>query len=326
LNAKGGINGEKVALILYDDGADANKARLLAQRLIEEDKVVAIIGSTLSGPSLAIGAVTSEAKIPLMALGGSVRIAEPVNPWVFKIGHTDRMACQKIFADLKARGLTNVGLVAGTDAFGNSMRTECLGQIQKYGVAVVADERHGPQDSDLSPQLTNVRSAPGIQAVVDAGFGETATVLARNFRQMNIPLPLYESHGVASPDYVKLTEPAAEGVRLPAPAILVFDQLDQNDPQRPVVVEYEAEYHRKYNEDASMFGGFAYDALNMLVAAYTANKSTDPVKARNTIEGLGPFTGVTGIFHMSATDHLGLDLSAFHMVEIKEGRFVLTAK
>lgn len=104
LNAAGGVNGEKIKLTVYDDGSDANKSRTFAQRLIEDDGVVAIIGSTLTGPSLAVGTVASEAKIPVMALGGGVQIAEPVKPWVYKIGHTDRMACQKIFEDLKAQG------------------------------------------------------------------------------------------------------------------------------------------------------------------------------------------------------------------------------
>lgn len=321
INASGGVNGEKIRLIVYDDGADANKARLFAQRLIDDDGVVAIIGSTLTGPSLAIGSVATEAKIPVMALGGGVQIAEPVKPWVFKIGHTDRMACQKIFEDLKARNLTRVGLIAGTDSFGNSMRTECLAQAKEYGVTIAADERHGPQDSDITPQLTNIRGTAGLQAVIHAGFGETATVLTRNYRQLGIQLPLYESHGVASPGYIKLTGPATEGVRLPAPAVLVVDQLAANDPQRQVVTSYAEEYRKRYNEPASMFGGFAYDALHLLLAAYQKNKSADPAKTREAIESLGPYTGVTGVFTMKPADHLGLDLSAFRMVEIKDGAF-----
>lgn len=324
INAAGGINGEKIKLITYDDGADANKARLMAQRLIDDDKVVAIIGSTLTGPSLAIGAVATEAKIPVMALGGGVQIAEPLKPWVFKIGHTDRMACQKIFEDLKAKGLTKIGLIAGTDAFGNSMRNECLAQAKEYGITIGADERHGPQDSDITPQLTNIRSVPGLQAVVHAGFGETATVLARNYRQLGINVPLYESHGVAAPNYVKLTAQAADGVRLPAPAVLVHDQLAANDPQHAVVTAYAQEYQKKYNEPASMFGGFAYDALQLLVQAYNKNKSTDPEKTRDTLEKLGPYTGVTGTFNITSTDHLGLDRSAFRMVEVSGPGFKLS--
>lgn len=326
INSAGGVNGEKIKLTIYDDGADATKARLFAQRLIDDDGVVAIIGSTLTGPSLAIGAVATEAKIPVMALGGGVQIAEPVKPWVFKIGHTDRMACQKIFETLKAKGATKIGLIAGTDGFGNSMRTECLAQAKAYGIAVAADERHGPQDSDMTPQLTNIRGTPGLDAVVHCGFGETATVLARNYRQVGITLPLYESHGVAAPAYIKLTGAAAEGVQLPAPAVLVADQLPADDPQKAVVMSYAAQYKAKFNEPASMFGGFAYDALQLLSAAWKATKTTDPVKTRDALEALGPYTGVTGVFNLKANDHLGLDLTAFRMVVVKGGEFSVVGK
>jgi branched-chain amino acid transport system substrate-binding protein len=326
LNAGGGVNGEQIKLIIYDDGADANKARTFAQRLVDDDKVVAIIGATLSGPSMAVGAVAAEAKVPVMSLGGAVVIAEPVKPWMFKIGHTDRMACQKIFEDLKAKGLVKIGLIAGSDGFGNSMRTECLAQAKAFDITVVADERHGPQDSDMTPQLTNIRGAAGIQAVVHAGFGETATVLVRNYRQIGITLPLYESHGVAAHGFIKLSGAATEGVKLPAPAVLVPEQLAADDPQKAIVTAYANDYKAKYNEPASMFGGFAYDALNMLVTAWTKTKSSDPAKTRDAIETNGPYTGVTGVITMSATNHLGLDLSAFRLVEIKNGGFTVVPK
>jgi branched-chain amino acid transport system substrate-binding protein len=326
LNASGGVNGEQIKLIIYDDGADANKARTFAQRLVDDDKVVAIIGATLSGPSMAVRAVAAEVKVPVMSLGGAVVIAEPVKPWMFKIGHTDRMACQKIFEDLKAKGLTKIGLIAGSDGFGNSMRTEWLAQAKAFDITVVADERHGPQDSDMTPQLTNIRGAAGIQAVVHAGFGETATVLVRNYRQIGITLPLYKSHGVAAHGFIKLSGAANEGVKLPAPAVLVPEQLAADDPQKAIVTAYANDYKAKYNEPASMFGGFAYDALNMLVTAWTKTKSSDPTKTRDAIETNGPYTGVTGVINMSATNHLGLDLSAFRLVEIKNGGFTVVPK
>ncbi len=325
-NAAGGVNGEKIKLTVYDDGADAGKARLFAQRLIDDDGVVAIIGSTLTGPSLAVGAVAGEAKIPVLALGGGVQIAEPVKPWLFKIGHTDRMACQKIFETLKARGATKVALIAGSDGFGNSMRGECLAQAKDYGIAIVADERHGPHDSDMTPQLTNIRGVAGLDAVIHCGFGETATVLARNYRQIGISAPLFESHGVASPGYVKLTGAAAEGVQLPAPAILVPDQLAANDPQKAVVTNYAKQYQAKFNEPASMFGGFAYDAFELLDAAWKKAGTTDPAKTRDALEGLGDHVGVTGVFRLTAKDHLGLDLTAFRMVVIKNGEFSVSGK
>ena len=128
INAKGGVNGQKLQLVVYDDGADANAARTFATRLVEEDKVVAMVGGTTTGATLAMMPVFEEAQIPLISLAGAVQIIEPVRKWVFKTPHTDRMACQKIFADLKQRNLTTIALISGTDAFGKSMIDESLEQ------------------------------------------------------------------------------------------------------------------------------------------------------------------------------------------------------
>ena len=126
LNAAGGINGEEIALTLYDDGGDPNKARTFATRLVEDDEVVAIIGGTTTGATMSIIPVAEDAEIPFISLAGAIEIIDPVKEWVFKTPHTDRMACQKIFEDMKARGITKIGMISGTDGFGDSMREQCL--------------------------------------------------------------------------------------------------------------------------------------------------------------------------------------------------------
>jgi branched-chain amino acid transport system substrate-binding protein len=120
INAKGGVNGQKLELVVYDDGGDANKARTFATRLVEEDKVVAMVGGTTTGATLAMIPVFEEAQIPFISLAGAVQIVEPVRRWVFKTPHTDRMACEKIFIDLKQRKLTQIAMISGTDAFGKA--------------------------------------------------------------------------------------------------------------------------------------------------------------------------------------------------------------
>ena len=124
INAKGGVNGQKLQLVVYDDGADANAARTFATRLIEEDKVVAMIGGSTTGATLAMIPVFEDAQVPFISLAGAIQIVEPVRKWVFKTPHTDKMGCQKIFADLKNRKLTTVAMISGTDAFGKSMRDQ----------------------------------------------------------------------------------------------------------------------------------------------------------------------------------------------------------
>jgi branched-chain amino acid transport system substrate-binding protein len=323
INAKGGVNGQKLQLVVYDDGADANAARTFATRLVEEDKIVAMVGGTTTGATLAMIPVFEDAQIPLISLAGAIQIIEPVRKWVFKTPHTDKMACEKIFADIKRRNLTTVALIAGTDAFGKSMRDQCVAVAPKSGITIAHEESYGPRDSDMTPQLTNIKGKAGVQAVVTAGFGQAPAIVTRNYRQLGITLPLYQNHGVASKQFIDLAGPAAEGVRLPAAALLVADKLPDSDPQKPVVVGYTRTYQQKTGQPVSGFGGHAYDGLMIFVEAAKRAGSFDKAKVRDEIEKTRNFIGTGGVVNMSPTDHMGLDLSAFRMLEIKGGDWTL---
>jgi branched-chain amino acid transport system substrate-binding protein len=323
INAKGGVNGQKLQLVVYDDGADANAARTFATRLVEEDKVVAMVGGSTTGATLAMIPVFEEAQTPLISLAGAIQIVEPVRKWVFKTPHTDKMACQKIFADLKQRNLTTIALISGTDAFGKSMRDQCVAVAPQAGISIAHEESYGPRDSDMTPQLTNIKGKPGVQAVVNPGFGQGPAIVTRNYRQLGITLPLYQSHGVASKQFIDLAGPAADGVRLPAAALLVAEKLPGNDPQKPVVVSYTDNYQQKTGQPVSTFGGHAYDGLMVFVEAAKRAGSFEQAKVRDEIEKTKNFIGTGGIVNMSPNDHLGLDLSAFRMLEIKGGDWTL---
>ena len=323
INAKGGVNGQKLQLVAYDDGADANAARTFATRLVEEDKVVAMVGGTTTGATLAMIPLFEEAQIPFISLAGAIQIIEPVRKWVFKTPHTDKMACEKIFADLKQRNLTTVALISGTDAFGKSMRDQCVAVAPKAGITVAHEEAYGPRDSDMTPQLTNIKGKTGVQAVINPGFGQGPAIVTRNYRQLGITLPFYQSHGVASKQFIDLAGPAADRVRLPAAALLVAEKLPDSDPQKPVVVAYTRTYQQKTGQSISTFGGHAYDGLMIFVEAAKRAGSFDKAKVRDEIEKTKNFIGTGGVVNMSPTDHLGLDLSAFRMLEIKGGDWTL---
>jgi len=322
LNAAGGVIGRKLQLVAYDDAGDAEKARTFAKRLLEQDKVDAIVGGSTTGTTMAVVPLVEAAGVPFVSLAGAVVIVEPVKKWVFKTPHTDRMACEKIFVDMKARGLTKVALISGSGGFDKSMRAECLKVASQRGVEIVADETYGATDTDMTPQLTKIR-ASGAQAVLNAGFGQGPAVVTRNFRQVGLTLPLYQSHGVASKEYIKLSGPAAEGVRLPAAAVLVGDLLAANDPQKPVVIGYRDAYEGKYKSEISTFGGHAYDGLMLVVGAIKHAGSTDKAKLRDALEATKGYVGTGGVVNMSASDHMGLDLSAFRMLEVKNGTWAL---
>ncbi len=318
LNAEGGVPGRKLQLITYDDGGDAEKARTFAKRLLEQDKVDVIVGGSTTGTTMAAVPLVEAAQVPFVSLAGAVAIVEPVRKWVFKTPHTDRMACEKIFTDLQARKLAKVALISGSGGFDKSMRGECIKVAPKYGIEIVADETYGAADNDMTPQLTKIR-ASNAQAVLNAGFGQGPALVTRNYRQVGLTLPLYQSHGVASKEYIKLSGPAAEGVRLPAAALLVPELLAAGDPQKPVVTAYKRDYEARYKSDVSTFGGHAYDGLMLVVNAIKRAGSADKDKLRDALEATKGYVGTGGVVNMSASDHMGLDLSAFLMLEVKNG-------
>jgi len=323
LNKKGGVLGRSLQLVHYDDGSDANKANSFTKRLLDDDKVDVLIGGTTTGATMSMVPLAERSGTPFVSLAGAVVIVEPVKKFVFKTPHTDRMAAEKVFEDMKKRGYTKVALLSETSGFGQSGKKETEAVASKYGISLVASETYGPKDTDMSPQLTKIKSTPGVQAVFVFGLGQGPAIVTKNYRQLGISLPLYQSHGVASDEFLKLAGPAAEGVRLPSPAQLIPEKLPANDPQKPVVSAYEKAYKERYKQDVSSFGGYAYDGLMLVVDAMKRAGSTDKAKVRDALEATRGYVGTSGKVSMSATDHMGLDLSSFRMLEVKGGDWTL---
>ncbi|MBE0473375.1 MAG: ABC transporter substrate-binding protein [Rhodoferax sp.] len=323
INSKGGVLGRPLQLVHYDDGSDAGKANGFAKRLINDDKVDVIVGGTTTGATMSMVPLVEKAAIPFISLAGAVVIVEPVKKWVFKTPHTDRMAAEKVFDDLKKRGLTKVALLSETSGFGQSGKKETEAVAAKHGITLVASETYGPKDTDMGPQLTKIRNTAGVQAVFVFGLGQGPAIVTKNYKQLGMTLPLYQSHGVASEEFIKLAGPAAEGVRLPAAALLIADKLAASNPQKPVVTGYKKAFNDKWKSDVSTFGGHAYDGLMLAVDAIQRAGGTDKAKVRDALEATKGFIGTGGVVNMSATDHMGLDLSAFNLLEIKNGDWSL---
>jgi len=321
INAKGGIDGRQVELVHYDTGGNAKEAVNFAKRLIQKDKVDVIVGGSTSGSTLSVMPLVDKAGIPFISLAGAVKIIDPVQKWTLKPPHTDRMAAQKIYEDMSRRGITKVALISGNGGFGKSGRNQSLAMAASYDIEIVADEQYGAKDTDMTAQLTKIRDTDA-QAILNFGFGSGPAIVTKNVRQLGIELPLYQSHGVASKKFIELDGDAAEGVRLPAAALLVADKLPENDPQRPVLLGYKNLYEGKYG-DVSTFGGHAYDGLMIALEAIDRADSTDKAKVRDEIEKTQNFPGTGGVFNMSPSDHLGLGLDAFQMLEIKNGDWTI---
>ena len=321
VNANGGVIGRQVELVHYDSGANPQKAVDFAKRLIQRDKVDVIVGGSASGETMAVIPEVEKAGMPFISLAGAVAIIEPVKSWVFKTPHTDRMAAAKIYEDMNKRGIKKIALISGDGGFDKSGRAQSLDLAPKYGIEIVADETYGGKDTDMTAQLTKIRASDA-EAILNFGFGTGPAIVTKNVRQLDIKLPVYQSHGVASKKFIELAGDAAEGVRLPAAALLIGDKLPDSDPQKAVLIDYKSKYEAKHG-DVSTFGGHAYDGLMIALQAIERAGSTDKAKVRAEIEKTKGFVGTGGVFNMSADDHLGLGLDAFKMLEIKNGDWTL---
>ena len=323
LNAKGGINGHPIKLTIYDDEGDVTKARLHATKLTQDKKCLAIIGPSLSHTSMAVLEITQKAKLPLISCAASVKITSPAKDraWVFKTAQTDQMAVGRIYQYLQKKNLKQVAILTVSTGFGVSGKQQLLEQAPKYGIQVVAQEVFGEKDTDMTPQLTKLRSSPA-QAVICWGTGPAPALVAKNMKQLGITIPLVQSHGVASKKFIELAGDAGDGIILPAGKLAIWQQLPDTDPQKAVCKEYAEKYHAKFKAPESSFGGYAYDAIRMLNQVLTkAGNNRD--KIRGGLEGLKNFVGISGIFNMSPEDHNGLSPAAFVMVKIEKGGFKL---
>ena len=324
INKAGGLLGRQLQLVHYDDGSDANKANSFAKRLIYDDQVDVIIGGTTTGSTMSMDPLAEKAGVPFISLAGAVVIIDPVKKWLFKTPHTDRMAAEKVFEDMKKRGYTKIALLSETSGFGQSGKKESELVAPNYGIQIVANETYGPKDTDMSPQLTKIKNDPAVQAVLIFGLGQGPALATRNYKQLGVKLPLYHAHGVCSNEFIKLARDAAEGARLPCAALVVADKLPDNDAQKPIVTAYAKAFQERWKSEVSTFGGHAYDGLMLYVDAVKRAGTTDKDKVRDAIESTKGLMGTGGEFNMSATDHMGLDLSAFRMLEIKGGHWTLT--
>ncbi len=323
INADGGVLGRPVELIVYDTASDAKKALTAVKRLILQDEVDAIVGGTTTGETMAVIPEVEKAGVPFISLAGAGVIIDPVKTWVFKTPHTDTLAVQKIFQDMTDQGLTRIGVLSGSGGFDKSCHENVVALAPGFGITIVADESHGKGDTDVTPQLTRIKSAEGVQAFLYCGFGAPTSIVAKNVQQLGLDMPHYQTHGSGSQKFIDAAGGAAEGVRLPAAALLVVEQLPDEHPQKAVATSYKEAYEARWQDSISTFGGHAYDGLFLLVEAMQRAGSTDKAAVRDEIEKTARFIGVDGIFTMSEDDHLGLGPNSFVMVEVRDGGWML---
>lgn len=325
INKAGGINGHPLKVIIEDDASDPTNSVKAVKKLLEQDKVIAVVGGSGTGNTAAVVNLFAEAKIPFMTCcAGTAGVTNPLIPWVFRTPQTSKIMLDRILDYLQATKITKVGMIYDSNAFGTDGRDMLRLMAPKSGVTIVAEESFNTKDTDFTVQLTKVKNA-GAQAILCWGTNPAPAILTGNRQQMGVTIPLIQSHGVANASYIQLSGGAANGVVLPAGKLFAADSLPATDPQRKVLLQYAADFKARYNRDADTFGGHAWDGLQMIVEALR-KVGPDPAKLRGAIEGTKGFAGIGGVFNYSPTDHDGLAMDAVVMMRIEEGKFKLFQK
>ncbi|HBG19646.1 MAG TPA: branched-chain amino acid ABC transporter substrate-binding protein [Desulfobulbaceae bacterium] len=320
-NAKGGINGNKIELLVKDTAGNPEKAISLAKQLLEEDKVLAVVGPSSSGETMSVKKIFEDAQTPLLSCAAAEVIVNPLASWVFKTPQNDSSAAIKIFMEMNKLGIEKIAVLVDNSGFGKAGKEQLVKIAPDYKIDIVEAEVYDAKATDLSAVVAKIKANPAVQGIVNWSIVPAQSIVVKNIRQAGWQVPIFQSHGFGNIKYVEAAGAAAEGVIFPASRLLMADLLPDSHPQKALLVKYVKDYETKFKEPASTFGGHAYDAFMILEKAVAVG-GNDKAKVREAIEGLHNLPGTAGVFTFSATDHNGLDLNAFEMMTVKDGKFV----
>ena len=324
-NAKGGIKGNKIELIIKDSAGDPEKAISFAKQLIEEEKVFAIIGPSTSGETMKIKKIAEESETLMLSCAAAEVIVNPVGQWVFKTPQMDSDAVKKIYMEMQKMKIAKIAVVASNDGFGKAGKEQLQQIAPQFGIEILAEEVYDKAATDLSAVVAKLMANKDIQAVVNWSIVPAQSIIIKNIRQAGWNVPIFQSHGFGNIKFVQAAGEAAEGVIFPAGRLLVAEVLPADHPQKALLLNYKNDYEERFKEDVSTFGGHAYDAFTILAKAIE-QAGTDKVKVRQAVENMQGCVGTAGVFNFSPTDHTGLALDAFEMITVKNGKFVLYNK
>jgi branched-chain amino acid transport system substrate-binding protein len=313
---KGGIEGKQIELVFADTKGENSVTIREFERLVQREKVCAVIGPTRTGTCMALLRSIEKAKIPVVACVGGTPPVVPPREWVFKTPQMTVTAVEKICQYLKQTGIDKVAIITAKDAFGEEGRNDLRAVTGRQGIEIVAEESFGTADIDMSIQLRKL-AATDAEAVICWTIGPAGATVARNFKSIGAKQILIQCHGLPDPTYLKLAGPAANGTFMPSTKCVVADQLPQDDPQREIVQSFVESYQKEYGA-VSTHSGYAWDAF-MIVANAIKKAGTDPEAMRDAIEETQGYIGISGIYNLSQEDHCGLGVDSLVMITVENG-------
>ena len=330
INKEGGINKRSLAMATGDTESDPTKALMEAKRLVEKDKVVALIGPTRTDEGLAAKPYLEDtAHLPIiMTIGGDPVISGgKFGPfrWTFKTPQRTSVAVKKVYGYLKEQKQARIALLTATDGFGKDGLNALEQLAPEFGMQIAIKEAFAVTDTDMTPQLLKIRES-GAQALICWTIGPAGARVAKNVRQLGLQIPLYQCHGQPDPKYVELAGEAAEGSIMPSTKLMVVDQLPDTDPQKAVIKEFVTLYKDVYHYDQqypiNTHSGYAWDAIYLLANAMR-QVGHEPEALRGAIEQTKGYVGISGIYSLTPEDHNGLGTDSLVLVKVEKGKWVL---
>jgi branched-chain amino acid transport system substrate-binding protein len=327
------IAGQKVNYIVLDDATDTTTAVKNTRKLISENKVDVVIGSTTTPNSLAMIDVAAEGETPMIAMAASSRIVEPMDDkrkWVFKTPQNDAQMSTAIVEHMTNNNVKTVAYIGFSDAYGEGWWNEFSKIAEARKLKLVGNERFNRTDTSVTGQILKILSAKP-DAVLIGGAGTPAALPQKSLKEKGYKGVIYQTHGVANADFLRVCGKDCEGTVLPAGPVLVADQLPADHPVKKSAMEYVTKYEAAQGKGTvSTFGAHAWDAgLLLATAAPVALKKAQPgtkefrAALRDALEGTTNLPAAHGVFNMSAKDHLGLDQRARVMVKVDGGTWKL---
>jgi branched-chain amino acid transport system substrate-binding protein len=321
--------------IQLEDGADTTRAVQNAKKLIAEDHIDALIGPSTTPNALAILDIIAENKVPLLATVGTSSVVEPIDSrrrWVFKTTQNDDLIASALIEHMRKNRVRTIGFIGFNDAYGENWHKVFGAMAEKAGMAIVANERYARNDSSVTAQTLKLIAARP-DAVLIAAVGGPAVLPQATLYDQGYKGRIYQTHAVATDDFIRLGREKVEGTILAAGSMLVIDDIADTDPIKQVASGYMSAYEKRFGTRPATFGANTFDAGLLLERAIPiALKSAKPgteafrVALRDALEQQQGVVGCQGVFNMSASNHNGMDERARVLVVVKDGRFRLLSQ
>jgi branched-chain amino acid transport system substrate-binding protein len=322
LNDAGGVNGRQIEVVYEDDGTDTSKAVAAAAKLIDQDGVIAILGATGTGQSMAIRGDIDRAGIPEISMAGGNAITGTFDALVYQTPWPNSIVVPFVLDKIKADGHSKIGVISDSGGYGKDGHDVIVKAASNLGIEIVSDQTFNIGDTDMSAQLTNIKKS-GADSILMWTAGAEAVTIAKNREQLGITLPWYGGSGQARTEFPTGAGTAAEGFIFGTGKSLVPSTWGQESDEFAVVSDFAARYKASYGSDPDIFAGHAFDAVNILHDALKrVGADADGAKLNAAIEATKDLVGFGGSFTYSATDHNGLNASDLALYQIQGGTWV----